>query len=146
VGTADNGYGARQNSGDFQLVFHRVDPRWGEAGGPIVLESVVLRDPDRRIPWTIVCDRQRGTPLPDFSFNVLPPRTPACGDAQAARILTGFDLDPESFVRAPDGTFWISDEFGPFLVHVAADGRVLEPPTREARVRGRRSQAPPRDA
>jgi hypothetical protein len=31
-------------------------------------------------------------------------------------------------VRAPDGTFWISEEFGPFLVHVAADGRVLEPP------------------
>ena len=31
-------------------------------------------------------------------------------------------------MRAPDGTFWISEEFGPFLVHVAADGRVLEPP------------------
>ena len=31
-------------------------------------------------------------------------------------------------MRAPDGTFWVSEEFGPFLVHVAADGRVLEPP------------------
>ena len=31
-------------------------------------------------------------------------------------------------MRAPDGTFWISEEFGPFLVHVAADGRLLEPP------------------
>ena len=66
--------------------------------------------------------------MPDFSFNVLPRAPPACGGDPAARILTGFDLDPESFVRAPDGTFWIGEEFGPFLVHVAADGRVLEPP------------------
>jgi hypothetical protein len=31
-------------------------------------------------------------------------------------------------VRAPDGTFWVGEEFGPFLVHVAADGRVLDAP------------------
>jgi hypothetical protein len=125
---ADNGFAWRGNSADFQLVLYRVDPRWGDAGGPAVLETVVLRDPDRRISWTIVCDRANGTPLPGFSFNVLPPAPAACGADPAARILTGFDLDPESFVRAPDGTFWIGEEFGPFLVHVAADGRVLEPP------------------
>jgi hypothetical protein len=44
------------------------------------------------------------------------------------RWLTGADLDPESLVRAPDGTFWIGDEFGPFLLHFAADGRLLEAP------------------
>jgi len=125
---ADNGFAWRPNSADFQLVFYRLDPRWGDPAGPRVLETVILRDPDRRIPWTIVCDRARGRPLPDFSFNVLPPAPPACGGEPAARILTGFDLDPESFVRVPDGTFWVSEEFGPFLVHVAADGRVLEPP------------------
>ena len=63
----------------------------------------------------------------------MPP--PACGSGAASRILTGFDLDPESFVRAPDGTFWIGDEFGPFLVHTAADGRVLEAPIGVPRVR-----------
>jgi len=31
-----------------------------------VLESVVLRDPDRCIPWTIVCDQKSGAPLPAF--------------------------------------------------------------------------------
>ena len=91
-------------------------------------ETVVLRDPDRRLPWTIACDPKRGTPLPGFSFNALPSPPAACGADPSARILTGFDLDPESFVRAPDGTFWVSEEFGPFLLHVAADGRVLEPP------------------
>src|SRR5512136_582396 len=125
---ADNGFAWRDNSADFQLVVYRLDPRWGDRGGARVLETVVLRDPERRIPWTIVCDQGNGTRLPDFSFNVLPPAPPACGSEPTARILTGFDLDPESFVRAPDGTFWISEEFGPFLVHVAADGRVLEPP------------------
>lgn len=125
---ADNGYAWRDNSADFQLVFFRLDPRLGDSRGPAVLQSVVLRDPDHRIPWVIVCDQGNGTRLPDFSFNALPPAPPACGAEPRARILTGFDLDPESFVRAPDGTFWLSEEFGPFLIHVAADGRVLEPP------------------
>jgi hypothetical protein len=132
---ADNGYGARANSADFQLVIHRLDPRWGDAAGPRVLATTTLRDPDRRIPWTIVCDQKTGTPLPAFSFNVLPPPPPACGGDASARILTGFDLDPESFVRAPDGTFWVSEEFGPFLVHVANDGRVLAPPVQIPLVR-----------
>jgi hypothetical protein len=93
-----------------------------------VLETVVLRDPERHIPWTIACDQGQGSRLPGFSFNVLPAAPPACGAEPTARILTGFDLDPESLVRAPDGSFWVGEEFGPFLVHVAADGRVLEPP------------------
>ncbi len=131
---ADNGYGARANSADFQLVIHRLDPRWGDAAGPRILTTAILRDPDRRIPWTIVCD-QTGTPLPAFSFNMLPPPPPACGGDPSARILTGFDLDPESFVRAPDGTFWVSEEFGPFLIHVADDGRVLAPPVQIPGVR-----------
>jgi len=125
---SDNGFAWRTNSADFQLVIYRVDPRWGDAAGPQVLETIVLRDPARVIPWRIVCDPARGTALPAFSFNAMPKPPAACGSAPGDRILTGFDLDPESFVRAPDGTFWISEEFGPFLVHVAADGRVIEAP------------------
>ena len=132
---ADNGYGARANSADFQLAIHHLDPRWGDASGPRVLETTLLRDPDRHIPWTIVCDQKTGTPLPAFSFNVLPAPPPACGADAAARILTGFDLDPESFVRAPDGTFWVGEEFGPFLIHIATDGRVLAPPVQISAVR-----------
>lgn len=125
---ADNGYAWRPNSGDFQLAIYRIDPRWGEPGGPKVEETVLLSDPDRHIPWTILCDRTRGASLPAFSFNAMPPAPGACVGDSKARLLTGFDLDPESFVRAPDGTFWVSEEFGPFLVHAAADGRVLEAP------------------
>ncbi|MFE7357039.1 esterase-like activity of phytase family protein [Streptomyces sp. NPDC057543] len=45
-----------------------------------------------------------------------------------ARTPLGYDpngLDTEGIVRAADGTFWLVDEYGPSLVHVSAEGRVL---------------------
>ncbi len=35
-------------------------------------------------------------------------------------------IDSEGLVRLADGTFWIADEYGPSLVHVGSDGRILE--------------------
>lgn len=35
-------------------------------------------------------------------------------------------LDTESIAALSDGSFWISDEYGPSLVHVAAGGRIIE--------------------
>jgi hypothetical protein len=35
-------------------------------------------------------------------------------------------LDTEGLVALPDGTFWISDEYGPFIVHFDANGKELE--------------------
>lgn len=43
--------------------------------------------------------------------------------------LIAFDnegVDTEALVRLKDGTFWLSEEYGPSLLHVAADGKVLE--------------------
>jgi hypothetical protein len=80
---------------------------WGSAAtvGRVALRSFVqFADPDRRLPFPIT---RETTP---------------------ERWLTGADLDPESMVRMADGTFWIGDEFGPFLLHFAADGRLLAPP------------------
>ena len=34
-------------------------------------------------------------------------------------------VDPEAVVQVADGTFWIAEEYGPSLLHVRADGRVL---------------------
>jgi hypothetical protein len=36
------------------------------------------------------------------------------------------NVDLEGIVRLADGTFWISEEMGPSLAHVAADGRILK--------------------
>jgi len=35
-------------------------------------------------------------------------------------------LDPEGMVAVPDGTFWVSDEYGPYLTHFDATGRQIE--------------------
>ena len=37
-----------------------------------------------------------------------------------------YGLDSEGLVALKDGTFWISDEYGPWLVHVDAKGKLLE--------------------
>ncbi|MDC0720313.1 esterase-like activity of phytase family protein [Nannocystis bainbridge] len=108
LGLVDNGYGKIENSADFHLRVYtlRLDLRTaaGGSGGVEVLGQIELRDPDRKIGFPIV---------QQFSD---------------ARVLTGADFDPESMQRAPDGTLWFGDEFGPFLLHTAADGVVLEPP------------------
>src|SRR5262249_38492097 len=50
---ADNGFGARENSADWQLVIYRLDTR---SGSPTLAESVVLSDPNHKVPWKTVCD------------------------------------------------------------------------------------------
>jgi len=64
----------------------------------------------------------------------LPIPAAQCGSTlEEAQTLAGtvlapdpYGLDPEGIVALPDGTFWISDEYGPFIAHYAADGRELE--------------------
>jgi hypothetical protein len=125
----DNGYGARNTSADWQLPIYRMDLGLGTTGTPKVLNTVLLSDPRKYVPWKTVCDPTVGTDLPPFSFNVLPLTKPAaCGTDPAARLLTGFDFDPESIEIAGDGTFWIGDEFGPFLLHADRHGRLLGAP------------------
>ncbi|MFX0573179.1 esterase-like activity of phytase family protein [Nocardia nepalensis] len=53
-----------------------------------------------------------GETIKDLAGNVLPP--------------TDHGLDPEGLVALADGTFWVSDEYGPFLVHFDAKGTELE--------------------
>jgi glycerophosphoryl diester phosphodiesterase len=104
----DNGFGAKGNSADFQLRLYLVKPHWetakGGAGRIEVLRHITLSDPKHRIGFPIV------------------------NESTSDRLLTGDDLDIESVQRDKDGSFWIGDEFGPFIVHVDARGRVLSAP------------------
>lgn len=105
---SDNGFGSKYNSIDYQLRINNLTlgPATADGGeGTVTLNNaIMLSDPDKHIPFYIV--------------NEFTPE----------RILTGFDFDIESFVIASDGTLWIGEEFGPFLLHVDATGKVLEPP------------------
>lgn len=104
----DNGFGAKDNSADFQLRLYHVTPDWqtadGGTGEIVVGEHISLADPNGVIGFPIV---NEDTP---------------------ERLLTGGDLDIESVQRTPDGTFWIGEEFGPFILHFDADGVLLAPP------------------
>ena len=125
----DNGYGTRDTSADWQLAIYRIDARFGNPAGPQLLSTILLSDPGRHVAWKTVCDPTAGTDLPPFTFNALPATPPpACGTDPAARLLTGFDFDPESVQVGADGSFWIGEEFGPFLLHADQQGRLLEAP------------------
>lgn len=104
----DNGFGSLENSADFNLRVYHIQPDFktarGGSGQLQVQDHFELRDPDRKIPFAITRH---------FSTE---------------RVLTGADFDIESMQRAPDGTFWFGDEFGPFLLHTDASGKLLEAP------------------
>jgi hypothetical protein len=104
----DNGFGAKANSRSFILRLYKVRPafetRYGGKGTVKVLKAISLHDPDRKVPFPIV------------------------NENTADRILTGGDFDIESVRIGRDGTLWFGDEFGPFIVHADARGRILDAP------------------
>jgi hypothetical protein len=95
----DNGFGAKLNSPDALLFFHRMKPDFA-TGKVERLESIFLRDPDHKVPFRIAYEGTEG------------------------RYLTGADFDPES-IQFLNDEIWIGDEFGPFIIRAALDGRVI---------------------
>ncbi len=104
----DNGFGAKANSHSFLLRVYRVHADFetarGGSGEVKILDWITLHDPDKRIPFGISTE------------------------GSAERLLTGGDFDIESMRVARDGTLWFGEEFGPFLLHTDATGKVLEAP------------------
>jgi hypothetical protein len=97
---SDNGYGAKDNSADFLLRIHRIKPDF-RSGRVNVMGGVTLSDPNGFTHFPLT---------------------------RSDRILTGADFDPESIVRAPDDTYWIGEEFGPYLLHFDRSGQLLQRP------------------
>jgi hypothetical protein len=105
---SDNGFGGRWNSADYRLCIYLFDVRPRTEAGTdsrTALQAVVeLSDPAKFFPWRLA---DENTP---------------------ERLLTGADADPESLVIMPDESFWIGEEFGPWLLHFSVDGELLAPP------------------
>lgn len=95
----DNGFGNKINSLDALLMVHTAKADW--ASGKVDLEKTTfLHDPDRKIPFFIV------------------------NENTTTRYLTGSDFDPES-IQVVGDEWWIGDEFGPYVLRVTPQGKVL---------------------
>jgi glycerophosphoryl diester phosphodiesterase len=105
---SDNGFGSRWNSPDYRLCIYLFDVRPRTQAGTdsrTALQAVIeLSDPAKFFPFRLA------------------------DESEPERLLTGADADPESLVAMPDDTFWIGDEFGPWLLHFSVDGDLLAPP------------------
>ena len=105
---SDNGFGNKANSVDFLIRAYYLTPHFktarGGSGGVDVNGYIEFRDPHHRIGFPIV------------------------NEATTDRLLTGADIDPESMQRGRDGTLWVGDEFGPWILHFSRSGVLLDPP------------------
>lgn len=105
---SDNGFGTQDNSADYLLRIYKIKADFktkNKGTGQVSVQSFIqLRDPNKRIPFEIV------------------------NGNTSERLLTGADFDPESMQRAADGSYWIGDEFGPYLLHFSAEGILLDAP------------------
>ncbi|NES27943.1 hypothetical protein GCE86_09750 [Micromonospora terminaliae] len=106
----DNGFGGKANSTDFLIraYYIRPDLRTAKGGsGEVEVdlnEFIEFRDPDGLIGFPLV------------------------NEGTTQRLLTGGDIDPESLQRGRDGDLWVGDEFGPWVLHFDATGKLLDPP------------------
>lgn len=95
----DNGAGSKKNSPDFMLYLTRYDFDFkNHTFSP--LETIFLKDPDKKIPFHIL------------------------NEATDTRYLTGADFDPES-LQIIGEHIWIGEEFGPYLIQADFTGKIL---------------------
>lgn len=135
LGLPDNGFGAQGNSADFLIGYYKVTPTFRTTGnGTSTPGSVAVgaftsfRDPNGLLDASYITggpvySRTNYYPAPATQIPVDPAIT-------SGKLLTGADFDVESFTKLDDGTFWVGEEFGPYMLHFSADGTLLRAPVR----------------
>lgn len=134
----DNGYGAKGNSADFVLGFYNITPYFKRSSdhtnnpGNVVNNRFVAFN-DRNgllkngvgIDIMITADFTTYRNGAGHGYNSNIPVDQRIIDG---RLLTGYDFDVESIARANDGSYWVGEEFGPFLLHFNAQGTLIKEP------------------
>jgi hypothetical protein len=103
-------------NGDGVLPLPSFDPAIGKfllRGGNAILEKTIPLKDANGDPYSgrVNAENSTGETLVDLDGNVLPPDP------------NGYDS--EGLVARRDGTFWVSDEYGPFVTHFSRDGRAI---------------------
>lgn len=134
----DNGYGSKANSSDYIIGTYTTLPTFKTAGDgsnvPGNIENVEftpfndslgLLQNGQGIDLLITADLptyRSGDGFGDDSG------IPVDIGIVEQRLLTGYDFDVESIARAADGSVWVGEEFGPYLLHFDAEGTLIEEP------------------
>lgn len=134
VALPDNGYGAQGNSADFVIGFYEVTPHFKTSGdgttsrGRVTIHGFTpFSDPFGLLDAGYITD---GPVYNRAFYYPTGPQIPVDAAIRNGRWLTGADFDVESIARMEDGTFWVGEEFGPYLLHFDAQGRLLSTPVR----------------
>lgn len=133
---SDNGFGSKANSPDYLLRVYAVEPDFA-AGRvfPVHFNTGRRLSQFHRQSFLQLSDRRKQIDFPIVAEQSIYPGSTSASQPQGIpvpstikwpRLLTGGDFDLEAFRRASDGTYWFGDEFGPYLLHVSANGQLLE--------------------
>ncbi|EAK2501788.1 glycerophosphodiester phosphodiesterase [Campylobacter upsaliensis] len=97
---SDNGLGTKKNSPDSMTFIHNYEFDF-KKGSYKHLKTIFFNDKNKKFPYLINLESTK------------------------SRYLTGADIDPESF-QIIDKSFWVGDEFGPFLLEFDEKGTLKE--------------------
>lgn len=90
------------------------------------LDTILLTGPDGK-PTTGLRPDKNGPYLSYPGFPVLPSATyTGNGFGQPGPGGRRVSIDSEGLVLAKDATFWLSDEYGPYIYHFSSDGKMLQ--------------------
>ncbi|WP_259782492.1 esterase-like activity of phytase family protein [Aestuariispira ectoiniformans] len=79
------------------------------------------------IEKTLVISDRTGQPVGGVSNPLKQTNTEYAYSPDGSRLpMSAAGLDTEAIVKLSDGSFWLSEEYGPSIIHVGADGRIIE--------------------
>lgn len=107
----------------YNVVSLTFNPYTGTAAAPqnqigLKLVDTILFTDDKGTAFSGLDPASTGTALTYRPAANGLPNLPLTGTGRLA-------LDPEGFVQAFDGTIWVSDEYGPYIYHFTADGKLI---------------------
>jgi hypothetical protein len=117
-GLADRGPNVEGRTAEEKVLpvpdFHPQIARLKLVDGVATVERIITLSGRDGAPMVGIADPQANTgeTMVDLNGTPLPP--------------SDHGVDSEGLVALADGTFWVSDEYGPFIIHFDADGKELE--------------------
>lgn len=134
----DNGFGSKANSADYVLGFYNIAPHFKTTSdgttNPGAIENhsfTAFSDPNGILNNGVGIDLLVTADFDSYrsgSGHGTSSGIPVDPAIKENRLLTGYDFDVESIARDADGTYWVGEEFGPYLLHFDTNGTLIDEP------------------